>query len=286
MKTINLLLFSILALFFFTSCNEDTKPEAEFGQMVVEFDHMVGTESLKLDSAGSTNYPYITANGQPFNLSLFGYYISKIKLEGPNGEVYEDEMNVSVNAAEVKGYYHVLEGEDASQFITLKNIPAGKYNKITFTVGIEEEGIQEGVAGGVLDPAEGAWFWNWNAGYIGFAMEGTSPNSPQEEVIGSGWKIYENSFAIHVGGWKNITPAQGEVQKFVNNVKTITLDFGTTVTVSESLEPEPHIIVDVLKVLNGAQVDFSTTYSLHSPAPGQVFANQLEDAFILDHVHQ
>lgn len=268
------------------SCGSDDEAPAIEGTFVVEFDNMVGSKQMSLSEAGSNDFPFTTGEGQPFNLTLFGYYVSKIKLEGPNGELYEDEMKVSANAAEVKGYYRVLESDAASQYITLRNVPTGKYDKITFTVGVGEDGVQEGAAGGILDPAAGAWFWNWNAGYIGMTMEGVSPDSPQEEVQGDGWVIYPHSFAVHIGGWKDIAPTEGETQKFYNNVKTITLAFDSPVTVSDQLEPEAHIIMDVLKLLDGAGLDFSSTYAVHSPAGGKVFADQLDKAFILDHIHQ
>jgi hypothetical protein len=285
MKKISILGLLALSLFVW-SCGGDDDTTNLPGTFVVEFDNMIGSKQMSLSEAGSDNYPFTTGEGQPFNLTLFGYYVSKIKLEGPNGELYEDEIKVSANAADVKGYYQVLESDAASQFITLHNVPEGKYNKITFTVGIDEDGVQEGAAGGILDPAAGAWFWNWNAGYIGMAMEGTSPDSPQEEVQGDGWVIYAQSFAVHIGGWKDIAPAEGETQKFYNNVKTVTLEFDSPVTVSETLEPEAHIVMDLLKVLDGADIDFGSTYAVHSPAGGKVFADQLSKAFILDHIHQ
>ncbi len=282
-----LLLALIATIVLFSSCEENGEENPEtFGTFQLEFDNVVGSQNMSLSDPGSGDYMYTTDSGEPFNLTLFGYYISKIKLEGPNGELYEDEVNVSANADEVKGYYHVLESNASSRFITLDDVPAGSYNKVTFTVGVEEDGVQEGAAGGVLDPAEGAWFWNWNAGYIGFAMEGGAQNSGQEEVVGDGWTIHEHSFSFHVGGWKDVEPAEGEDQKFVNNVKTVTLDFDSNVSVAENLSPNAHIIVDALKILDGVGVDFSTTYSVHAPKLGQPFAEFIPDTFILDHIHQ
>ncbi|WP_299454774.1 MbnP family protein [uncultured Microscilla sp.] len=288
MKSLNILIISILSIALFAACKKEdaATPASETGQMILQFDNKVGSEELNLTESGGTVYPYKTASGQTFNITKMGYYISKIKLETEDGTVHEDEVNVSANAAEVKGYYHVLESNSSSQLITLKNIPAGKYTKVTFTIGVDEDGVQEGAAGGVLDPAEGAWFWNWNAGYIGFAIEGASPNSSQKEVVGEGWKIHEKSFALHVGGWKDVAPASGQTQKFVNNVKTLTLALDSPITVSEKLQPKAHIVVDALKVLDGVNIDFATSYAIHAPALGKPLAEQLSNAFILHHVHQ
>lgn len=267
------------------SCNssDDPGPDAR-GAFEVEFDNVAGTEQLALENAGSEQYPYVNANGQAFHITKFGYYISKIRLEGPNGELYEDELNISANADEVKGYYQIQESDASSQTIELKNITPGKYHSITFTVGIEEDGVQEGAAGGILDPAAGAWFWNWNAGYIGMLIEGKSPASPQPQST----HIEANAFALHIGGWKDVAPEPGESQKFVNNIRTITLDFDTPVTVAENLKPRAHLIVDVLKVLDGSahHIDFASDYAIHSPGPGKSYADNMTDAFVFDHVHQ
>lgn len=284
MKTKSVYFFAglFVMLFSFNSCNED-EAVTSLGTFSLQFDHKVGDKDLTLKDAGSTDYTYTSSSGQEFNVSLFGYYISKIKLTGPNGALFEDYMNVSANAEDVKGYYHVLESDPNSTLITLEDIPSGKYNQVTFTIGIEEDGVSEGAAGGVLDPAEGAWFWNWNAGYIGFAIEGTAADSPQE----ASEFTFKHGYNIHVGGWKDVPAATpGGPITFVNNVKQITLDFGTDLTVNESMDPNAHIIVDINNLISQAAIDFSTTYSVHSPIKGQGIANNLSSAFIVDHVHQ
>ncbi|MDN5213146.1 hypothetical protein QQ020_13850 [Fulvivirgaceae bacterium BMA12] len=281
MKNINLLaMLSLLAILWSCGDDDDAKP-AEFGTFQVYFDNKVGADDITRRDNGSTEYDFETSTGEKFNLSLLGYYVSKITLEGPNGEYFQDEMKAS--ASEAKGYYHVLEGESASQNIKLEQVPAGTYNKITFAIGVEEDGVLEGAAGGVLDPADGAWFWNWNAGYIGFALEGTAENSGQEYVDwGGGRETLENTFAIHIGGWKDVA----DNENFINNIKTITLDFGTTVKVGPDLSPLAHLVTDAMKVLDGAAIDFSNTFSVHAPKAGKPFAEQLPQVFSVHHVHQ
>ncbi len=283
MKIFKYILFSTLAVSLFSTCDDEKiDPEAGNGSFVVEFDNYVGSTDMQLDPAGSTDFRYATASGQQFNVSTFRYYISNIKLEGPDGAMFEDEMNVSANADEVAGYYLVQESEASSQYITLDNIPEGNYDKVTFTLGIAEEGVQQGAAGGILDPAEGAWFWNWNAGYISLGMEGTAADSPQQKVEGDGFIIEPKTFSLHVGGWKDVDPDDN----FVNNIKTVTLDLGSAVTVSDKLKPEAHIVFDMLKILDGASVDFSQTYAVHAPRLGAPLAEEIPNAFIVDHVHQ
>ncbi|MGB3848451.1 MAG: MbnP family protein [Tunicatimonas sp.] len=286
MKNLSYYPLVVLIILLFTACQENDEAPATTGAFSVEFDNYVGDQAMQLDPVGDTNYRYTTGAGQAFNLSTFRYYISGIRLEGPDGTVYEDNMNVSPDADQVKGYYLVQESEAYSHFVSLKDVPAGQYNKITFTLGIPEEGMSEGAGGGILDPAEGAWFWNWNAGYINLGIEGTAAASAQQKVEGDGFTIEPNTFALHVGGWKEVDPSVPNSDRFVNNIRTVTLDFGTSVTVSDDLKPEAHVVLDVLQILDGAKLDFSQTYSVHSPKPGQAFADQIPTAFSIDHVHQ
>lgn len=251
--------------------SEDSQTEIE-GTVSIEFDNFVGSSSVNLVDEGSTEYKYVNNSNQEFNLTTIQYFVSKIVLTGANGELYEDELQVSANADEIKGYYFVQESESASQILELTNVPEGTYTHITFNLGIDEEGVQEGAAGGILDPATGAPFWNWNAGYIGMTVEG------QTAVL------EDPEFQIHIGGWKDIIPEDGSDQKFYNNVKTITLSLDVNMKVSSSLEPEIHIVTDIQKVLGS--IDFSATSSVHSPAAGRTYADNLESAFVVDHVHQ
>jgi len=282
-KFIKMKNFRLLSFFFslviisvtLISCQEDEDPTLdEKGEMIVKFDNYVGNQTMVLDEAGSTNYRYSNSNGQNFNLTRFGYYISHIKLEGPNGEVFSDVMNATADANEVRGYYRVVQGEPDTYQIHLNNIPAGQYNKIAFTLGVREDGIQEGAVGGILDRAAGAWFWNWNSGFIHYLMEGHSPVSPRDE----------NRVQLHVGGWKNIPSADENPQRFFDNNVEVSLPFDATVRVNQTMRPSPHIIMDLLKVLG--DIDFEIQNNIHSPAAGVSIAQRLAGAFVVDHTHQ
>lgn len=285
MKTNSIyILFGLFILILtLNSCDDDeTVLGNETGTFSILFDNVVGDSDIALQTAGSTNYTFTTTSGQNFNISTLGYYISKIKLEGPNGELFEDEMKAS--AFETTGYYHVKETVPTSTAITLENVPAGTYNKVSFTLGVEEDGVAQGAAAGVLDPAEGAWFWNWNAGYVAFKLEGTAEDSPE---VGNGVSTVDNGYGFHVGGWKDVpADSTGGNLTFVNNIKHFSFDFGSDITVNESLEPNAHIVMDVKQLLEDAAIDFETQYSFHSPIKGKVIADQFNGAFTLDHVHQ
>jgi hypothetical protein len=272
MKNLQYTLFGLaILLFTFSACTKE-EGETKYGQFTLGFDNRVGTEAAALNATGSTDYPFATQMSQDFNIQTLGYYISRVELTGPNGASYADEVSTGATAAEVKGFYQVLESNESSKTIALENVPVGTYNKITFTLGIEADYVQDGANAGILDPANGGWLWNWDSGYIFFKLEGTSPASTKGD----------HTFKFHIGGWKEIAGNTA----LTNNVKRITLDFPTTAEVTESSDLEAHIQMDLLKVLDGHHaVDFSTTNTVMSPAAGADFAHSLEEAFMVHGIH-
>jgi len=282
----NIIFVCVISLLSITACNKDDNRDAKApGSLSVLFDNKLGDNSISIKEYGDKSFEYMDEDGQEINISLFAYYISAIELIGPDGIKHIDPLNVTANADEITGYYHVISSTPNSNVINLSGIEAGTYNKIRFTIGIDESGVQEGAAGGILDPAEGAWFWNWNAGYIGFGVEGNASNSGQEYVDwGNGFETLEGTYAVHVGGWKDVEPEPGEDAKFVNNIKVIELDFDSNIRIEDGLNPEAHINVHFEELLEG--IDYSITYAVHRPDLGKPFAEKLVDVFELDHVHQ
>lgn len=266
-----------------SSCSKDDETPKDPGTISLLFDNKLGGKNFTVKDAGDRSFDYKDANGQEYNISKYAYYISAIELLGPDNAKYADPLKVS--AGEVTGYYHVTSLKPNSGAINLTNVTAGTYNKVRFTVGVAESGVQEGAAGGVLDPAKGAWFWNWNAGYIGFGVEGNASNSGQPyKDWGNNFITKEGTFAVHVGGWKDIEPQPGKDAKFVNNVKVIELDLDSNLKIEKGLSPDAHINVNFDQLLKG--IDFSTTYAIHKPSLGKPFANKLVNVFELDHTHQ
>lgn len=284
MKKLLFLFTMLLGVTFFSSCdNDDDDAVKEPGTMDVTFDNIaiVGGKQTQLTMAtpGSADYNYTNEMGQKFNINLLRYYISAIELDGPNGEHYHDHMEVK--ATESKGYYLVDESNSKSQTVTLSEIPAGEYNKITFTVGVDSAGVVDGASGGVLDPAN-KMFWSWNSGYIAVKFEGQSDMSnggASGETVTSDNK---KGIVYHVGGWKNIAGSA-----FVYNNKKITLAFDTNVKIEKGKSPELHLVFDVLSMFKGTKnIDFTGNHNVHKPSDGVDMANNIAKAFAYDHVHQ
>lgn len=65
-----------------------------------------------------------------------------------------------------------------------------KFDKITFSIGIDSITNVSGVLEGVLDPINGM-YWAWNSGYINFKLEGKTSLSTNPD----------KSFEYHLGGY-------------------------------------------------------------------------------------
>ncbi len=262
-KIYSLVIIAAILLSTF-SCSDDDS-SAETSSITIEFDNVVGTTNLQLNT---TNTPYTNSKGEAYKLTWLTYYVSNIKLKKADGTVYEDPMKSDGSA----GYYLVDEKDAQSQEVTLENVPAGDYTEITFTIGVDASQVNQGAQTGALDPANNL-FWSWNSGYIFLAVEGVSPVSTETEHV----------FQYHVGGYKTDAASNQ-----VNNIRTITLSFnGDVAPVRAQHEPEVHLLFDVNKFFNGTgeQVTFSTNAARHSPLPCKDLANNIPGAFVVDHIH-
>jgi hypothetical protein len=264
--TRSILLFSLVFVFA-TSCKKDEVVSAEPGTLTLHFDNIVGDANLQLNT---TNTPYTNANGEAFKVTWLTYYISNIKVKSSDGKVFTDPVKSDGS----QGYYLIDESDSESQDVVLKNLPAGDYTEVTFTVGVDANQVDQGAQVGALDPAKGL-FWSWNSGYIFFAIEGVSPVSTEAD----------NAFQFHVGGYKEVSGSTTAA----NNIKTITLSFdGNKAAVNAAHEPEVHLLLDVKKFFNGAgaaNVSFATNAARHSPASCKDVAGNIPAAFTFDHIH-
>jgi len=256
-------LISIPFLFFsLMSCDDDdSSPQGE-GQLTIEFDNHVGEEDLEL------NQDYTNTNGETFQLSKLNYYISNIKLKTNDGKEYIVPQDSS--------YFLVMENEEESQEVTIKHIPAGDYNQITFTIGVDSLRSTMDITKrqGVLDPAQGhdGMYWTWNSGYIFFKMEGTSPAAPADQ---------EHKFYYHIGGYGGYeTPS-------LNNIRETTIDIGNAIAqVRTNKAPEVHLHVDVLDFFkNPATITIAEHSLVMFGDYSKTVSGNYVNMFEFDHVH-
>lgn len=261
------LIYSIMSIFLFSQCTEEGDGSST-GTVEIKFDNVVGEkQSGLLSNQYNEDYPFVTAAGQSYNLTLVKYIVSEIVLEGREGAWYADELIIAGD--QVSGYYLIDESNLSSQTVTVDGITPGIYDQISFKIGIEEEGVEQG-ASIILD----GMFWAWNSGYIGMKVEGQSPESDGEAFGDTIEEENPHGFGYHIGGWS--TP---------NNVQYVSLEMDE-ILINPDYKPEIHLLADIAKFLDGGKAfDFSMKNSIHDAASGEDYAYNISLMFAFDHVH-
>lgn len=252
-----------LAILFFLSigfysCENDPVPT---GRVKVEFDNIVGNKNLVLKGVTYTN-----ASGEDFTVTSLKYYISNIKFSKSDGSIFTIPKDES--------YFLIKEDTKASQMISLPQVPYGEYTGIEFVVGVDSlksvSPLEE--RKGVLDPGNGeGMYWVWNSGYIFMHFEGTSQAAESEK------------FNYHIGLYGGLN------ERTVNNNRTVKLNFGQPVVISESNSPEIHIMADILKLFDGpgTNLKIAETPSIMGGQPQKAaqVADNYAQMFTIDHIH-
>lgn len=227
-----------LFLIVLLACQNDPL-EPEFGTVQLNFDNVVGAQDLRMDSSTS----YTNASGEAFSVSRLMYFVSNIRLKKSNGSEYVVPQDSS--------YFLVVEGNPASQSISLRNVPAGDYSSISFVLGVDSLRNTMGVdkRTGALDPAGAAagMYWDWNSGYIFLKLEGTSPKAP---VDATG----KRNFMYHIGLFGGYSAAPGTIPA-INNLKTITLPLAAHSGQNVLANGKTNVAIkaDVLKLFDGVK---------------------------------
>jgi len=221
---------ALILVLFLASCKKDTTPEYNSNtkaELSVEFDNIAGSSDLQLNTGTYTN-----ASGEKFTVTKLKYYVSNFVLTRTDGSVYTVPQD---------SCYFLIDESDESTHEPALKVPEGEYKTISFVLGVDSLRNTKDISQrtGVLDPTGegGDMYWGWNSGYIFFKMEGTSPAA----AMGG-------TFMYHIGGFG------GYSSRTINNIKTITLDLTNrgTPKVKTGKETNIHLMVDILKMFNGA----------------------------------
>lgn len=213
MKQLAILFLTILAL---SSCkrDEEIKPLCEpkidtTGFLEIHVSNTVGNLPLVL---GSTNY--VTSVSDTFNVDIFKYYLSNVKLISASGYTY----------TEVESYFLIDQSNPSSLHLMVKNVPSDSYTSINFLIGVDSAKNTSGAQTGALDPSNGM-FWGWNTGYIMAKMEGYSPQSTE----------FTNKLVFHIGGFSGKN----------NSLRTVNLSFPNAANCSQHHTPILNLKADL-----------------------------------------
>jgi hypothetical protein len=250
----------------FISCKKDkdseptptspTTPSTSTGNLKIAFEAMVGDSSLQLGTANTT---YTNQSGNTFNVSVYKYYISNIKIIKSDNSVWIEPNS-----------YHLIDHADlATTTFTLSKVPVGTYKGIEFMIGVDstKNAGGSGAQTGALDAANGM-YWVWNSGYIMAKFEGTSP---QSGAIGQNLKF-------HIGGFSGAN----------KTMRVVSPSFGiATANVSSAVTPEIQLTSDLLEWFKTPDlIDFSATHTVHMPgASAKKIADNYADMYTVEHIH-
>ncbi len=264
-KTINYALTLVFASALMLACTNDKVDPIDnsTNAITLEFDNRVGAQKMAL---GSTTYK--NGSGEEFTLTRFNYFISNVALKNADGTVlkFPDQ------------YFLIRQSDPTTWEPELKEVPAGDYTEISFTIGVDSTRSASDISArtGVLDPAsygDDAMYWSWNSGYIFVKMEGTSPVVP----LNSAGK---RAFEMHVGGYG------GRTAVAPNNLRAVKLPLLSKATVRKDIAPTIHLVADFLKVFDGPKtIKLAETNSVHNPAVAGPLADNYMTMFVVDHVH-
>lgn len=193
---------------------------------------------------GTTSYT--TTSNDTFSVNTLKYYVTNISLSS----------SVSGQSVAVPSSYFLIDQADStSRFFTLKNIPEGEYDHISFIIGVDVARNTSGAQSGALDPIHGM-FWDWNSGYIMAKMEGSSPQA------GNAMK----SLSFHIGGFAGKN----------GGVRDVSLSLPTQLHIHANSKPVMSISADLAKWFSGTNtINFASTYMVASVSTtsGQIATN-------------
>ncbi|WP_233861500.1 MbnP family protein [Tenacibaculum piscium] len=287
-------IFSLIAIaiaFTFASCNDNETSELTGKNNVsIDFDASFAGENLVL---GVEKNLIDGDTKQKLTINAFDYIVGNFVLVTESGEeyVYPKEKSFFIISEGGKKYnkttkeYTTLPAKTA---INLTDVPAGKYTKIKFGVGIDEDTYKGGkqFANNLWERAEEySLVWAWATGYKFLVLEGVTPSpiiKKEENTKSVSQEAAVQIFKYHVAAAAN----DGEYAKGKELYKEITLDLTKNpFLVAKDKSPQVHLAVDASKMLTGKNtINVLETPVLMGPKTTGISENSLK-MFAFDHLH-
>ncbi|MFP4090029.1 MAG: MbnP family protein [Cyclobacteriaceae bacterium] len=236
-------LIFFLPLIFLLSCGEEETSHEPIA-LTLTFDHLVGSETLALNTGRYTN-----AEGEVYSIQKFQYYISNVRLRNTrSGEVYTENDS-----------YHLISTADGSAFsVELEELPSGEFNQLEFAIGVDNASNTSTDKLGDLDPSNDM-AWDWNTGYKFVSLEGLYyPESGDNQAL-----VY------HIGGDINY------------RVLTFALSEGTqqVLNLSPGKSVEINLNVDIAQMF---QTPNQVSFTEHAVVMFDPFSQKVADNYASD----
>lgn len=248
------------ALIFLVSCSNDDEGTGSdlkgTGDVKLTFDNGVGDDDLLLGSS------YTNSQGETLTIDRLNYIVGNFRLTDADGNVFTYPKDQS---------FFIISEETGATEVVLHDVPAGKYESITFGIGVDQEKYLQGAEGqgDLLTEAEdNEMMWSWQAGYKFLNFEGTFTSATVTDPT---------EFKIHMGSHGSS----------LDNYKETTLNFGTDALVGEGMEPIVHMVADANAILDGGHklaLSEQAVVMISEEKSPQI-AENVSTMFRVDHVH-
>jgi hypothetical protein len=251
----NIIAALAIALTFTACSNDDDNTPTGEGSLKLEFDNVYKSADLAFNTA------YTNTNGETVKVSKAKYIVSNIVLTKADGTTYTVPKSES--------YFIIDEATAASTLLTLPNIPAANYTKVSFGIGVDQEQFLLGAdgQGNFLANAQAAgMMWSWSAGYKFIAFEGTFTSAAVTT---------DTTFMLHTG--KTGTDY---------NYATVTLDLPENALVRTNITPQVHIMADLAQLIDGTnKINFADGAMVMGGAKLALVTANIANVFEVHHVH-
>ncbi|WP_010249156.1 MbnP family protein [Myroides injenensis] len=222
-KILSYIAVLLISVFSFTSCSSDDNSTKEVelegsNDIIFNFEHKMYGQELEYGQTYKAN-----GNSEEINVTFLKYIISNFQLTDNKGKVFTYTKNDS---------YFIIDSETNDMQIVLKNVPAGRYTKVKFGVGVDQEKYLRG-----QEEQQDFWdlcakhdlIWGWITGYKFINFQGEYENSGDR-----------GGFSFHIG-------SHGSK---LDNYKSRELASKETIEVSNKKSPIVTVGVEVSKLLD------------------------------------
>lgn len=258
MKKVYILLFAVIA-FVFTSCSSDDNAVLEVPEEVLEgtnsvsfvFNHQMFGEDIVYDQYYKEN-----SIGESLNITFLKYIVSNFVLIDEKGAEFTYKKDDS---------YFFVDSKTKDFKITLNNVPAGRYSKVKFGVGVDQEKYLRG-----MEDQQEFWdlckehdlIWGWITGYKFINCQGLFKTGGQDE---EGFQLHIGSHGSKLDNYKEVLLKSP--QHFVVSAKhksTVHVDLEVSKLLDSThkiaLKESPYIMIDAVrapKIMQNAQTMFN-----------------------------
>ena len=147
--------------------------------------------------------------------SKFKYFISNIKFKKADGSYWNEEES-----------YHLVDlGNPESLQLNFKDLPAGTYTQMEYTLGVDSLRNVSGAQTGALATTNDM-YWSWKSGYIMLKAEGTYKDNKADKM-----------FAYHLGGFSGANNIVTKRTMMFDGANTLTVTKDKTSTVAVEVNP-------------------------------------------------